>query len=139
MKAKLHRAFAFFLTLAMLCTLLPLSVAAADVEMLVNGNFETGNANGWTLDSGSSVTTSDKHGGSYSIKTTATSTKYQSMFYQLFDVMPNTDYTLTYWYKYDGTGSGPAIYVFIKDAGRDATLNDSNSRPCGGFGRHLLL
>ena len=134
MNMKLHRSLAVILTLAMLCTLLPLSalsVAAADVEMLVNGNFETGNANGWTLDSGSSVTSSDKHSGSYAIKTTATSTKYQSMFYQLFDVMPNTDYTLTYWYKYDGTGSAPAIYVFIKDAGRDVTLNDSNSRRDG--------
>ncbi len=83
MQTKLHKALAVLLTLAMLCTLLPLSVAAADVEMLVNGNFETGNANGWTLDSGSSVTSSDTHGGSYAMKTTATSTKYQSMFYQL--------------------------------------------------------
>ena len=49
MQTKLHKALAVLLTLAMLCTLLPLSVAAADVEMLVNGNFETGNANGWTL------------------------------------------------------------------------------------------
>ena len=133
MRISMRKALALLATLAMLCTLLPLSamVTAADVEMLTNGNFESGNANGWTLDSGSSVTSSDKHGGSYAIKTTATSTKYQSMFYQLFDVMPNTDYTLTYWYKYDGTGSAPAIYVFIKDAGRDVTLNDSNSRRDG--------
>ena len=134
MRINLRKALAVVLTLAMLCTLLPMgatSVAAADVEMLQNGNFETGNGNGWTLDSGSSVTSSDKHGGSYAIKTTATSSKYQSMFYQVFDVMPNTDYTLTYWYKYDGTGSAPAIYVFIKDAGRDVTLNDSNSRRDG--------
>ena len=131
MQSKLRRALSVLAVLAMLCTLLPLSAAAANAEMLTNGNFETGNANGWTLDSGSSVTSSDKHGGSYAIKTTATSTKYQSMFYQVFDVMPNTDYTLTYWYKYDGTGSAPAIYVFIKDAGRDVTLNDSNSRRDG--------
>ncbi|MBE6806867.1 MAG: hypothetical protein E7527_02470 [Ruminococcaceae bacterium] len=133
MQTKLRKALVIFSVVAMLCTLLPLSalVTAADVEMLTNGNFETGNATGWTLDSGSSVTSSDKHGGSYAIKTTATSTKYQSMFYQVFDVMPNTDYTLTYWYKYDGSGSGPAIYVFMKDAGRDVTLNDSNSRRDG--------
>ena len=133
MRISMRKALALLATLAMLCTLLPLSamVTAADVEMLTNGNFESGNANGWTLDSGSSVTSSDKHGGSYAIKTTATSTKYQSMFYQLFDVMPNTDYTLTYWYKYDGTGSAPAIYVIIKDAGRDVPLNDSNSRRDG--------
>ena len=133
MQTKLRKVLAILSVMAMLCTLLPLSalVTAADVEMLTNGNFESGNANGWTLDSGTSVTSSDKHGGSYAIKTTATSTKYQSMFYQLFDVMPNTDYTLTYWYKYDGSGSGPAIYVFVKDAGRDVTLNDSNSRRDG--------
>ena len=134
MRTNLRKVLALLMAAVMLCALLPMgaiSVAAADVEMLQNGNFEIGNANGWTLDSGSSVTSSDKHGGSYAIKTTATSTKYQSMFYQLFEVMPNTDYTLTYWYKYDGTGSAPALYVFIKDAGRDVTLNDSNSRRDG--------
>ncbi|MBQ6849291.1 MAG: carbohydrate binding domain-containing protein [Clostridia bacterium] len=133
MQTNLRKVLAILSVMAMLCTLLPLSalVSAADVEMLTNGNFETGNANGWTLDSGSSVSSSDKHGGSYAIKTTNTATKYQSMFYQLFEVMPNTDYTLTYWYKYDGTGSAPAIYVFIKDAGRDVTLNDSTSRRDG--------
>ena len=90
MKSNLRRVLSVFAVLAMLCTLLPLSaisVAAANVDLLVNGNFETGNGNGWKLESGTSVTTDDVHGGSYALKTTNTSTKYQTMARQTIDVV----------------------------------------------------
>ena len=131
MQTKLRKALAVLATLAMLCTLLPLGavfVAAADVDLLVNGDFETGNGNGWTLKSGTSVSAEDVNGGSYAIKTTATSTKYQGMFSQTLEVQANTDYTLTFWYKYVGSNSGPAFYAMIKDAAETTNLNDSNSR-----------
>ncbi len=131
MKANLRKALAILMTLAMLCTILPLgamSVAAADVDLLVNGDFETGNGDGWTLKSGTSVSASDIHGGSYALETTATSTKYQVMFSQSFEVQANTDYALTFWYKYVGSSSDPAFYAMIKDAAETTNLNDSNSR-----------
>lgn len=105
-----------------------MSVTAADVDLLVYGDFETGNGNGWTLKSGTSVSTEDTHGGSYAIKTTATSTKYQGMLEQTVDVIANTDYTLSFWYKYSGSNAGPAFYALIKDVSGTTNLNDSNSR-----------
>ena len=131
MKSKLRRVLSVFAVLAMLCTLLPLSaisVAAANVDVLVNGNFETGNGNGWRLESGTSVTTADVHGGSYAIKTTNTATKYQLIARQTYDVQANTDYVFTFWYKYVGSNSAPSFYAIVKDGSESVSLNDSNSR-----------
>ncbi len=128
MRINLHKALAVLMALAMLCTVLPPSAAAADAEMLVNGNFETGNGDGWTLKSGTSVSTEDIHSGSYAIKTTATATKYQGMLSQTIEVQANTDYTLSFWYKYSGSNASPAFYAMIKDAAETTNLNDSNSR-----------
>ena len=131
MKNKLRRALSALAVLAMLCTLLPLSaisVAAADVDLLVNGNFETGNGNGWKVESGTSITTSTVHGGSCAIKTTNTNKKYQLIARQYFDVQANTDYVFTFWYKYEGSNSSPSFYAIVKDGSESASLNDANSR-----------
>ena len=131
MKSKLRRALSVFAVLAMLCTLLPLSaisVAAADVDLMVNGGFETGDGNGWKLESGTSVTGSEKHSGNYAIKTTNTTTKYQVMMRQTFDVQANTDYVFTFWYKYDGSNGAPSFYAIVKDSNETVNLNDANSR-----------
>ena len=58
MQVNLRKVLAWAVALVMLCTLLPLSavVSAANVDVLTNGNFETGNGNGWKLESGTSVT-----------------------------------------------------------------------------------
>ena len=131
MQSKLRKALSVLAVLAMLCTLLPLSaisVAAANVDLLVNGNFETGNGNGWKLESGTSVTTADVHGGSYALKTTNTATKYQVMARQTYDVQANTDYVFTFWYKYAGSNSGPSFYAIVKDGNETVNLNDDYSR-----------
>ena len=130
MQTKLRKALAVLVTLAMLCTLLPLSalVSAANADMLTNGNFETGDGNGWKLESGTSVTSSDKHGGNYAVKTTNTSTKYQVMMRQTFDVKANADYIITFWYKYVGSNSGPSLYAIVKDSAESVNLNDDYSR-----------
>ena len=127
MKSNMRRVLSVFAVLAMLCTLLPLSaisVAAANVDLLVNGNFETGNGNGWKLESGTTVTTADVHGGSYALKTTNTATKYQVMARQTYDVQANTDYVFTFWYKYAGSNSGPSFYAIVKDGNETVNLND---------------
>ncbi len=131
MQVKLRKVLAVALTLTMLCTLLPLgamSVAAADVDLLVNGDLETGNADGWSLGTGSSVSTENVHGGSYAIKTTNTSTKYEVMMRQTIDVTANTDYVFTFWYKYEGSNSSPSFYAIVKDGNESVNLNDSYSR-----------
>ena len=131
MQSKLRRVLSVFAVLAMLCTLLPLSalsVAAANVDLMVNGNFETGNGNGWKLESGTTVTTADVHGGSYALKTTNTASKYQVMARQTYDVQANTDYVFTFWYKYAGSNSGPSFYAIVKDGNETVNLNDDYSR-----------
>ena len=128
MQSKLRRVLSVLAVLAMLCTLLPLSVAAADVDLMVNGDFETGNGDGWKLESGTTVTTADVHGGSYALKTTNTATKYQVMARQTFEVQANTDYVFTFWYKYDGSNSAPSFYAIVKDGNETVNLNDDYSR-----------
>ncbi len=130
MQNNLRKVLALLMAVAMLCTLLPMNtlVSAADVDVLTNGNFETGNGDGWKLESGTSVTTADKHGGSYAITTTNTATKYQLMMRQTFDVKSNTDYVITFWYKYVGSNSAPSFYAIVKDGNESVTLNDSYSR-----------
>ncbi len=131
MQKKLHKALAVLATLAMLCTLLPLgamSVVAEDANLLVNSDFETGNSNGWKLESGTDLSTEDVHGGNYAIKTTNTSTKYQVMMRQTVEVVANSDYVFTFWYKYAGSNSGSSFYAIVKDGAESVNLNDSNSR-----------
>ena len=127
MQSKLRRVLSVLAVLAMLCTLLPLSVAAADVDLMVNGDFESGNGDGWKLESGTTVTTADVHGGSYALKTTNTTSKYQTMARQYIEVKANTDYVFTFWYKYVGSNSAPQFYAIMKDGAETTNLND-NSR-----------
>ena len=131
MHTNLRKVLALLMAAAVLCTVLPLSglsVAAADVDLMVNGNFETGNGNGWKLESGTTVTTAAVHGGSYAIKTTNTASKYQVMMRQTFEVMAGEDYVFTFWYKYDGSNSSPSFYAIVKDGAETVNLNDDYSR-----------
>ena len=129
MQIKLRKVLAMLSVLAMLCTLLPLAVFAADAEMLTNGDFETGDATGWTLDSGSSVTDADAYEGSYSVTTSNTASKYQGMFYQLFDVVPNSTYTVTFWHKYVGSNAAPSFYAYVLTADRQTNIASNTTNP----------
>lgn len=134
MQIKLRKVLALLSCLAMLCTLLPLgvlSVVAEDIELLTNGDFETGDATGWTLQSSSSVTDADAYEGTYSVTTTHTATKYEGMFYQLFDVAQNSDYTVSFWYKYVGENSAPSFYAYILDASRSTNVSSKTTYPSG--------
>ena len=82
-------------------------------NLLVNGDFETGSTSGWSSYSGTSVTTSVVHGGTYALTSTNTASKYQTITKQTITVTPNTDYTLTYWYYYDGSNAQPSFYTYI--------------------------
>lgn len=82
-------------------------------NVVVNGDFELGNLNGWSSYSGTTVSTAVVHGGSYSMNSVNTSTKYGTMTKQTISVTANTDYTLTYWYYYDGTNAQPSFYTYI--------------------------
>lgn len=66
-------------------------------NLISNGTFET-DTTGWTLQSGFTRSSEDKHSGSWSIKQVSTS-GFNNFKTDPITVTPNTDYILTYWYK----------------------------------------
>ncbi len=120
----LRKTIALLCTVMLLMMLLPLgamTVSADTTNLLVNGDFETGNGDGWDVRSGSSVVSDVTHSGSYAIKSTNTASQYQTMFAQKLSVNANTDYTISYWYYYDGSCADPCCYLYVMDG--DKVLN----------------
>ena len=103
-------------------------------NVLVNGDFETGNLNGWSNYSGTTVTSAKVHGGSYAMTSGNTASKYQTMTKQVISVTPNTDYTLTYWCYYEGSNAQPSFYTYIQDAdGNNLTSKTTYPSPSGAW------
>ena len=92
------------------------------VEMLQNGDFETGDKTGWNLNSGTRLNDDVAHGGTYSAVTGNTATTYQVMMSQFFKTTIKSQYTVTFWYYYDGSFSQPSFYVFIKNGDKSKDL-----------------
>ena len=126
MRITFHKTLALLACLAMLCAMLPLGAlsVAADNNLLVNGGFETGDFTGW--DKGwynPAIDSTVTHSGSYSMKTGNTASQYQTMIKsQKIAVEANTDYTVTFWYYYDGTNAAPSFYFYVKDGGNSVNL-----------------
>jgi len=68
-----------------------------------NGGFEAGALTSWTAVAEYSASTTEKLSGEYSLY--ANCTDKWNKIYQLFSVVPNTEYTLTFWYM--GTFGDP--------------------------------
>ncbi len=137
MQIKMRKVLALLSVLAMLCTLLPLgvmSVAAEDAsDFVVNGDFETGDLTGWKSGYNGVVQSDIVHGGSYAHKTTNTASKYQGMMQQNpINVVPNSDYTVTFWYYYEGnnaTGSGASFYLYPQTTDNVTNLGSKTIYP----------
>lgn len=137
MQIKLRKVLALLSVLAMLCTLLPLAAlsvsAASNDGFVTNGDFETGDLTGWK-NSYSGVVQSDVvHGGNYAHKTTNTASKYQGMMQQNpVKVAANSDYTVTFWYYYEGdnaTGSGASFYLYAQTADNTTNIKSITNYP----------
>ncbi len=103
-------------------------------NVLVNGDFETGNLNGWNNYSGTTVTSAKVHGGSYAMTSGNTASKYQTMTKQVFAVTPNTDYTLTFWCYYEGSNAQPSFYTYIQNAdGNSLSSKTTYPSPSGAW------
>ena len=130
---KICKIIAMIAAVMMLCAMLPLGAlsVAADNNLLVNGGFETGDFTGW--DKGwynPAIDSTVTHSGSYSMKTGNTASQYQTMIKsQKIAVEANTDYTVTFWYYYDGTNAAPSFYFYVKDGGNSVNLGSGFISP----------
>ena len=121
----------------MLCTLLPLAVftvsAASNDGFVTNGDFETGDLTGYMNKYSGQVQSSIVHSGNYAHKTTNTASKYQGMLQQNpIKVAANSDYTVTFWYYYEGnnaTGSGASFYLYAQTTDNSVNLKSTTSYP----------
>lgn len=109
-------------TLLILAILLVLSVPAGAVNFIQNGDFETGNMNGWTpyTSDGSpsiSVVTDSVHNGTYALRVNAYGG--EGGFYQVIDTVASQEVKLTLWQK----GRGGRI-SFDLDGGTDPNAQD---------------
>ncbi|MEU5382232.1 glycosyl hydrolase family 18 protein, partial [Kitasatospora cineracea] len=89
------------------------SASAATVNLLANGDFESGTLSGWTCTSGSVVTT-PVHGGSYALNGNATAAD-TGQCQQTVTVQPNTKYTLSGFLK------GSYVYLGATGTGVNAS------------------
>ena len=92
------------------------------VEMLENGDFETGDKTGWTFNSGTRMDNQNPHGGRYGAVTANTNTLYQTMMSQFFNSTVQSRYVVTFWYMYEGDYHQPSFYVFVKNGDKTKDL-----------------
>ena len=113
----MKRILASLLALVLLCAAVPVgTMVSAAGNLLVNGDFETGDATGWVVPgwcSSQVVVGADhaKEGSGVGL------TGAWSGLYQIVEVKPNTDYQLTYWTK------GYTV-VYFKDGDTEKTIEE---------------
>ena len=98
---KLRKLLAALACLTLLCGLFPLSsgsVAAADTNLVVNGDFEAGNTDGWNDFESTAVSTEAAHSGSYGVVTNGPG-NWNILLTQRIPAEANTTYIVTIWGK----------------------------------------
>ncbi|MDX6415664.1 MAG: hypothetical protein QOG28_284 [Trebonia sp.] len=87
--------------------------AAAQTNLLTNGDFAIGGTSGWTCSSGDTVVTSPTYdGSSYALAGTPAGSDYAQCS-QVVSVQPSSSYALTGWVEGD--------YVYLGDSGTGST------------------
>lgn len=88
-----------------------------------NAGFENG-LNGWTLFGNGGTyraTNATAHTGSYSLELDYGNGEWQGVYQPTVEVKPNTNYTLTYYYKYAADDTAKNCYCFVR--GGDGTIH----------------
>ena len=108
---KLRKLLALLSVCVLLCSAIPTGMATTvDKYPLKNGDFESGNADGWSvLSSGVSVTDSAAYEGDYGCLITGDG-DWDDLLTQTFSVLPGYTYTLTFWYKAEPMGVSWYLY-----------------------------
>ena len=98
-------------------------ILAPAENLVTNGGFEN-NLTGWTVfGSGGTyrATTAAARTGSYSLELDYGSSEWQGVYQPTITVKPNTNYTLTYYYKHASDDTAKNCYCFVR--GGDGTIN----------------
>jgi len=85
-------------------------------NLLQNPSFETGDFTGWSSYSGTTINTEIVHSGEYAIQSVNTTTEWGTMTKQTVSVTANTDYTLSYWYYYEGSDTTASFYAMANNS-----------------------
>ena len=133
---KMRKILAVLSVLAMLCTLLPmaaLSVSAAEIS-IPNSDFESSDMSAWKMGSGK-LSTALAHGGSQSLYSDDNTTSYgYAAYIKELPVVPNSDYTVTFWYSYVASAS-KTMRLYVADGNGSSTTvikaANGGSQPCG--------
>lgn len=93
-------------------------------NLMTNGGFENG-MDRWTLfgtNGAYRTTTAAARTGSHSLELDYGSAEWEGVYQPVIDVKPNTNYVLTYWYKYASDDTAKNTYCFVR--GGEGTLYD---------------
>lgn len=117
----MKKALASILALLMLVTMLPLTgmvtVSAAATNLVTNGDFEGGNADGWTVWQGTEVSKAAAHSGSYGAHLKGEGT-WGGMLDQAVTVKAGTAYKVNMWLKAVSNG----VNIQIKDGSAEGAV-----------------
>lgn len=133
---KLKHVLIAIVSLGLLGTLLipaPAAVLAAD-NLAANGDLELGTTNGWEISS-AAIDSSVVHGGSYSLKLTATSA-YTGAVYKTVPVRKNATVTVSFYYRYASDPGSNLYYVYTyqgadTNVGTYSNADKSFAKPTG--------
>lgn len=92
-------------------------------NLVTNNGFENG-LNGWAQFGSNGTyrsTNSTAHAGSYCLELDYGSSEWEGVYQQKIQVKPNTNYTLTYYYKHAADDTANNCYCFIR--GGDGSIN----------------
>ena len=117
---KMRKILAVLACVAMLCTLLPLGVFAANVNINIpNGDFESSDMSAWKMGSGK-LSTALAHSGSQSLYSDNNLTSYgYTAYMKEIAVAPNSEYTVSFWYSYVSDAS-KTMRVYVVDGNGSA-------------------
>lgn len=93
----------------------------SDDGFIKNGTFETSEADEWTVENASVVTEEEAYEGIYSLKLTGTT---GTSVYQVFDVEPGIEHTLTFYGKAAESKKKSVGYIKDADTGKELSSFD---------------